>query len=85
MTAVPAWNLHRAILPFHFGVTGLGSAASLLELVARHRHGLATLGYATATAETFVLIVLELRRHGAATRPDTENGPTDVRTDGGTG
>src|SRR5947199_7796831 len=32
-TAIPAWFLHRTLLPIHFGVAGLGSAAALLELL----------------------------------------------------
>ena len=31
-TAIPAWFLHRLLLPIHFGTAGLGSAAGLLEL-----------------------------------------------------
>ena len=31
VTAVPAWNEHRLVLPFHFGMAGLGSAAAILE------------------------------------------------------
>src|SRR5438105_12843655 len=32
-TAIPAWFLHRTLLPIHFGTAGLGSAAGLLELL----------------------------------------------------
>src|SRR5438132_2170350 len=32
-TAIPAWFLHRLLLPIHFGTAGLGSAAGLLELL----------------------------------------------------
>jgi formate-dependent nitrite reductase membrane component NrfD len=32
-TAIPAWFLHRLLLPIHFGTAGLGSAAALLELL----------------------------------------------------
>src|SRR5258707_13454570 len=31
-TAIPAWFLHRPLLPIHFGTAGLGSAAALLEM-----------------------------------------------------
>ena len=30
-TTIPAWFLHRRLLPIHFGTAGLGSAAALLE------------------------------------------------------
>ena len=40
-TAIPAWFLHRTLLPIHFGVAGLGSAAALLELLG---HRIAPLG-----------------------------------------
>ena len=32
-TAVPAWHTHRVLLPLHFGIAGLGSAAGILELI----------------------------------------------------
>ena len=32
-TAIPAWFLHRILLPIHFGTAGLGSAAAILELL----------------------------------------------------
>ncbi len=32
-TAVPAWHTHRSLLPLHFGIAGLGSAAGILELL----------------------------------------------------
>lgn len=32
-TAIPAWNIHRALLPFHFGMAGLGAAVSIPQLL----------------------------------------------------
>ena len=32
-TAVPVWSAHHKLLPFHFGIVGLGSAAAVLELL----------------------------------------------------
>src|SRR6202790_3671889 len=32
-TAIPAWFLHRVLLPIHFGTAALGSAAAALELL----------------------------------------------------
>src|SRR5216117_4003841 len=37
-TVIPAWFLHRTLLPIHFGISGLGSAAGVLELLG-HRIG----------------------------------------------
>jgi formate-dependent nitrite reductase membrane component NrfD len=68
VTAVPAWHLHRAILPLKFGIAGLGSASGLLELLGFHRPELRVIGYGAAIAETFVMISLEVNKHGAADR-----------------
>jgi hypothetical protein len=67
-TAIPAWFLHRILLPIHFGVAGLGSAAATLELL-RYRIGpLNALGFFAAAMETALLIWLTLDRHGDADR-----------------
>ena len=67
-TAVPAWYLHRGVLPVHFGVAGLGSAAGLLELLGHDAPALHAIGYAAAAVQTLLLIWLEVRRHGVADR-----------------
>lgn len=67
-TAVPAWHLHRAILPVKFGVAGLGSAAGLLELLGHRAPALQVIGYGAAIAQTFVMLSLELNKHGIADR-----------------
>lgn len=66
VTAIPAWHLHRVLLPFHFGMAALGSAAGALELLGHLDRSLEALGYAAAVSETLVLVWLEVRRHGAA-------------------
>lgn len=68
VTAVPAWFKHRALLPLHFGLAGLGSAAASLELLGFRLPALHLIGLAVAGLETGVGIWLELRRHGAADR-----------------
>jgi hypothetical protein len=68
VTAVPAWNIHRVLLPIHFGMAGLGSAAAILEFAGYRLPTLQAIGYFAAGAETLVFITLELRRHGAADR-----------------
>src|ERR1700730_2399839 len=46
-TAIPAWFLHRTLLPIHFGTAGLGSAAALLELLGYRIPALNFLGFYT--------------------------------------
>ena len=67
-TVVPAWFLHRATLPIHFGVVGLGSAAGVIELLGHRAAALTALGFLAAGVETVLWIVLESSRHGAADR-----------------
>jgi hypothetical protein len=67
-TAIPAWFLHRKVLPMHFGVAGLGSAAALLELLGHRIAPLGALGFLTAATETALWIWLEIDKHGAADR-----------------
>src|SRR5689334_2304066 len=57
-TAIPAWFLHRTLLPIHFGTAGLGSAAALLELLWHRIAALNFLGFYAATVETALLIWL---------------------------
>jgi formate-dependent nitrite reductase membrane component NrfD len=73
-TAIPAWFLHRTLLPIHFGTAGLGSAAGLLELLGHRIATLNFLGYYAAAVETTLLIWLSLDKHGAADRAIHEHG-----------
>jgi hypothetical protein len=67
-TAIPAWFLHRTLLPIHFGVAGLGSAAAVLELLGHRIAPLNAIGFFAAAVETALLIWLSIDRHGAADR-----------------
>jgi hypothetical protein len=67
-TAIPAWFLHRTLLPIHFGTAGLGSAAALLELLGHRIAVLNFLGFYAAAVETALLIWLSVDKHGAADR-----------------
>jgi len=67
-TAIPAWFLHRTLLPIHFGTAGLGSAAGLLELLGHRIAALNFLGFYAAMVETALLIWLNVNKHGAADR-----------------
>ncbi len=67
-TAIPAWFLHRTLLPIHFGTAGLGSAAAVLELLGRRIPALNFIGFYAAFVETALLIWLSVAKHGAADR-----------------
>jgi formate-dependent nitrite reductase membrane component NrfD len=73
-TAIPAWFLHRTLLPIHFGTAGLGSAAALLELLGHRIPALNFLGFYAAAIETALLIWLSLDKHGVADRAIHEHG-----------
>jgi Polysulphide reductase, NrfD len=67
-TAIPAWFLHRTLLPIHFGTAGLGSAAALLELLGHRIAALNFLGFYAAAVESALLIWLSVDKHGVADR-----------------
>jgi hypothetical protein len=73
-TAIPAWFLHRTLLPIHFGTAGLGSAAALLELFGHRITALNFLGFYAAAVETVLLIWLSIDKHGVADRAIHEHG-----------
>ena len=67
-TVIPAWFLHRILLPIHFGTAGLGCAAAILELLGFQIRPLYFLGMLAAIIETLLWIWLEVDKHGAADR-----------------
>jgi hypothetical protein len=67
-TAIPAWFLHRVLLPIHFGTAGLGSAAAVLELVGHRISALNFLGFYAAGIESVLLVWLSVDKHGVADR-----------------
>src|SRR4030095_9212876 len=67
-TAIPAWFLHHKLLPIHFGTTGLGSAAAVLELLGHRIEPLNAIGLFAAAVETVLLIWLSINKHGVADR-----------------
>jgi formate-dependent nitrite reductase membrane component NrfD len=67
-TAIPAWFLHRVLLPIHFGTAGLGSAAALLELLGHRIQPLNAIGFFAAGVESVLLVWLTIDKHGAADR-----------------
>ncbi len=68
VTAIPAWFLHRVLLPIHSCTAGLGSAAALLELLGHRIAPINALGFLVAAIETALWIWLEIDKHGAADR-----------------
>ncbi len=67
-TAIPAWFLHRVLLPIHFGTAGLGCAAAILELLGFQIRPLYMIGMLAAIIETLLWLWLEIDKHGAADR-----------------
>ena len=51
-TAVPVWSAHHKLLPFHFGIVGLGSAAAVLELLGFRLAALNAIALTVAAVET---------------------------------
>ena len=58
-TAIPVWSRNVSLLPIHFGASGLGTAASILELMGHRERALNVLGIGAAAVETAVGILLE--------------------------
>src|SRR5207244_10168331 len=73
-TAIPAWFLHRTLLPIHFGTAGLGSAAALLELLGHRIAALNFLGFYAAAVESVLLIWLSVDKQCVADRAIHEHG-----------
>ena len=73
-TVIPAWFLHRTLLPIHFGAAGLGSAAGLLELLGHRIPALNLIGFYAATVELVLFIWLGFDQHGAADHAVHEHG-----------
>ncbi len=67
-TVIPAWFLHRVLLPIHFGTAGLGCAVAILELLGFQIRPLWMLGMFAAVIETLLWVWLEFDKHGAADR-----------------
>jgi hypothetical protein len=73
-TAIPAWFLHRLLLPIHFGTAGLGSAAAVLELVGHRIAPLNAIGFFAAAVESALLVWLSIDKHGLADRAIHQHG-----------
>ena len=61
-TAIPVWSRSAGVLPLHFGVSGLGAAVSLLEVLGHRDRALNRLAIGAAAVETAIGASLEARR-----------------------
>jgi polysulfide reductase-like protein len=64
-TVIPVWNENVGTLPIHFGMSGLNSAVSILELLGHENRALNTLGVGAAAIETIEGISIETSRKPA--------------------
>lgn len=63
-TAIPVWNRNAGELPLHFGMSGLGAAVGMLELMGDRKSGaLQALGLGAALFETWEGMRIEGRSH----------------------
>jgi formate-dependent nitrite reductase membrane component NrfD len=67
-TAIPVWHENRRLLPGHFLTSGLGGSAAILELFGFLVPATQILGFAAASIETLIGVILELR-HGRVYAP----------------
>jgi formate-dependent nitrite reductase membrane component NrfD len=65
-TAIPVWHQNRKLLPAHFLTSGLGGCSAILELAGFLIPATQVLGFAAATIETVIGVILELRHTRAA-------------------
>jgi formate-dependent nitrite reductase membrane component NrfD len=65
-TAVPVWHENISILPIHFAISGLSSAASILELRGHETPALNALGLAACAGETMIGAKIELDNRPAS-------------------
>jgi len=66
-TAIPVWSAHHTLLPFHFGIVGIGSAGAVLELLGFRSGAINAIGLGAAATETAVAVWLAVRRRRAST------------------
>lgn len=64
-SVIPVWNENVRTLPIHFGMSGLASAVSILELLGHENRALNTLGMGAAAIETIEGITIESNKKPA--------------------
>jgi hypothetical protein len=67
-TAVPAWFAHHRLLPFHFGIVSVGSAAAALELLGFRMGALNAILLTAAAVETGLGAWIEMNRKTVVAR-----------------
>ena len=77
VTSIPVWYKHARVLPFHFGASGLASAASMLELSGNRDRAVHAIALAAAAVETATGFVVETESE--ASRP-LRKGATGITT-----
>jgi hypothetical protein len=79
-TAIPAWNRNIKTLPIHFGMSGLGSGVSVLELMGNDDSpALNLLGIGASAVESYEGFHLEFKGDSQVNRP-LKHGPTGWTT-----
>ncbi len=69
VTVIPVWSAYVRVLPVLFGLSGLGTAVSLLELAGDRQLALNAMGLGVAAAETVLLLVAGPRRDDPDSAP----------------
>jgi hypothetical protein len=64
-SVIPLWNENAATLPLHFGMSGLNSAVSILELMGNENRALNTLGMGGSAVEVLEGLNVELSKKPA--------------------
>jgi formate-dependent nitrite reductase membrane component NrfD len=64
-TAIPVWNEHVGSLPLHFGMSGLNSAVSILELLGHENPALNALGMGASAIEVLEGVKIEVSKRQA--------------------
>jgi hypothetical protein len=79
-TAIPAWNQNIKTLPIHFGMSGLGSGVSVLELMGNYDSpALNLLGIGASAVESYEGFHVEFMGDPQVNRP-LKHGPTGWTT-----
>jgi hypothetical protein len=69
-SVIPVWNHNIETLPVHFGMSGLNSGVSILELLGHDRsHALNLLGIGASAMETYEGFHVEFKREHEINRP----------------
>ncbi|HSG00032.1 MAG TPA: NrfD/PsrC family molybdoenzyme membrane anchor subunit [Vicinamibacterales bacterium] len=69
-TVIPGWAAHHRRLPFEFGISSLGAAASMIELVGGFTPPLHRIALAAAAIKTMLWIGETVGARGAASRQE---------------